>query len=58
MEGTAQSARLAEYAHAHPEVSFCCVEGTWYAWKPAADGGELSHGRDEDELLAKLQRQQ
>ncbi len=54
MERITQTAasRLAEYARTH-EISI--VEGNHYAWKPAADGGgELTHGRTEDELLAKL----
>ena len=46
--------RLAELARAHPEVSICQVEGTWHAWIPAGSGGAEMHGRDEDELAAKL----
>lgn len=51
------SLRLAAYARAHPEISVCQVEGTWHAWKPEpgdAFSGEMTHGRSEDELLAKL----
>jgi hypothetical protein len=38
----------------------CQVEGTWHAWTPVVCGcgcgyaGTEDHGRDEDELLAKL----
>jgi hypothetical protein len=52
-----QQARLAENARDRPEDT-CCVEGTCYGWKPGPPGdefaGETSHGRTEDELLAKL----
>lgn len=48
--------RLAEYKRAHPEADICRVEGTWHAWVPDERGGAEAHGRDEDELLAKLAR--
>ncbi len=55
MEGTAQTPRLAEYERTH---SICCAGGHHYAWKPSPGGdelaGELTHGRTEDELAAKL----
>ena len=53
MEGITQAAasRLAEYYRTHEIYR---VEDNWYAWKPAPDGGELTHGRTEDELAAKL----
>jgi hypothetical protein len=60
MEGiipAAASARLAEYKQAHPEVDIDCIEGNHYAWKPVPGdefAGEFSHGRTEEELLAKL----
>jgi hypothetical protein len=57
MEGIMETSasRLAEYARAHPEISICQVDDIWRAWLPAGGcaGGEV-HGRDEDELLAKL----
>jgi hypothetical protein len=44
-----------EYERAHPGVSIYEDEfGEHYAWKATPDGGELTHGRTEDELLAKL----
>jgi len=49
--------RLAEYGHAHPELRI--YQGEFrihYAWKPSPDGGELTYGRTEDELLDKLER--
>ena len=49
--------RLAMYQRAHPE--FRIYEGEFrihYAWKPSPDGGELTYGRTEDELLDKLER--
>jgi hypothetical protein len=43
---------------AHPGTSIYTDErGVHYAWKPAPGdrlSGELTHGRTEDELLAKL----
>ena len=59
MEGIAlrPGSPLAEFAAEHGEISFCRVEGNCYAWTPAPGdefAGELAHGRDEDELLAKL----
>ena len=60
MKGTIQAAvsRLAEYGRAHPGCRIYQVEGNHYAWKPDPGGdglsGELTHGRTEDELLAKL----
>lgn len=48
------AAALAEYERAHPEAVICLVEGTWHAWLPSGCGGGEVHGRDEDELLAKL----
>lgn len=48
------ASRLAEYARAHPGAAICLVEGTWHAWLPDGCGGDEFHGRDEDELLAKL----
>lgn len=54
MEGIT-AARIAEYARTHPETSVCCVDGIWHAWIPdGSGGGSEAHGRDEDELLAKL----
>jgi hypothetical protein len=53
MEGTT---RLAEFLAGHPEVE--CpppVDGVLHAWIPdGSGGGAAAHGRDEDELLAKL----
>lgn len=46
--------RLAAFEREHPEVSACCVGGTWHAWIPDGHGGAETHGRTLDELLAKL----
>lgn len=58
MEGISRlpAARLAEYQRAHPGTVISRVEGIWRAWVPGRDSvsGELTHGRTEDELLAKL----
>jgi hypothetical protein len=40
-----------------PGTVICQVEGNHYAWKPAPGdefAGEMTHGRTEEELLAKL----
>jgi hypothetical protein len=49
--------RLAMYQNAHPELHIYQDEfGNHYAWKPSGDGGELTYGRTEKELLGKLER--
>lgn len=54
MEGIT-AARIAQVARTHPEADICQVDGIWHAWIPdGAGGGSEAHGRDEDELLAKL----
>lgn len=55
MDGTV--ARLAAFARAHPGTEICQVEEIWRAWLPVGDngGGYELHGRDEAELLAKLE---
>jgi hypothetical protein len=56
MEGIT-AARIDRIARTHPEADICLVEGTWHAWKPEPGdpfSGEMTHGRTEDELLAKL----
>jgi len=56
MEGITRQpgAAAAEYQRAHPGTVICQVEGTWHAWVPDGNGGAESHGRTEEELLAKL----
>ena len=59
MEGItgAPGSRLAEYERAHPGTVVSHVEGVVRAWKPEPGdplSGELTYGRTEDELLAKL----
>ena len=57
MEGITRwpGSRAAEYERDHPGVSIYTDEfGEHYAWKPTPDGGELTHGHTEDELVAKL----
>lgn len=59
MEGTTQTAasRLAEFEHGHREFAISRVEGVVRAWKQVPGdpfSGELTYGRTEDELLAKL----
>ena len=50
--------RASEYERDHPDVSIYEGEfGEHYAWKAAPGdrlSGELTHGRTEEELLAKL----
>jgi hypothetical protein len=50
--------RAREYERAHPGVRIYKGEfGECYAWKPSPGdrlSGELTHGRTEEELLAKL----
>jgi hypothetical protein len=59
MEGILRwpGSRADEYRHAYGVSIYTDEFGEHYAWKPApGDGlsGELTHGRTEDELLAKL----
>jgi hypothetical protein len=56
MEGNAKppAASAAEYQRTHPGAVICQVEGTWHAWVPDGNGGAETHGRTEEELLAKL----
>jgi hypothetical protein len=57
MEGTARlpGSRAAEYQDKHPGAVICQVDGVWHAWVPDGRGGGAEfHGRDEDELAAKL----
>jgi hypothetical protein len=47
--------RAREYERAHPGTRIYEGDfGEHYAWKATPDGGELTHGHTEDELLAKL----
>jgi len=59
VEGIAKTAaaRPADCDRVPAGISFYQVEGNHYAWKPVPGdelSGELSHGRTEGELLAKL----
>jgi hypothetical protein len=59
MEGITRppGSRAAEYQRDHPGTVICQVEGVVRAWKPEPGdplSGELTWGRTEDELLAKL----
>ena len=59
MEGNTctTASRLAEFEHGHREFAISRVEGIARAWKPEPGdpfSGELTYGRTEDELLAKL----
>ena len=59
MEGISRlpGSRLAEYERGHREFVISQVEGVVRAWKPEPGdpfSGELTYGRTEDELLAKL----
>lgn len=62
MEGILQwfRSRADEYERAHPGTRIYEGEfGEHYAWKPVPGdelSGELTHGRTEEELLAKLAR--
>jgi hypothetical protein len=60
MEGTTpllHGSGLAEFEHGHPEFAISRVEGIVRAWKPVPGdpfSGEMTYGRTEAELLAKL----
>jgi hypothetical protein len=56
MEGNT-TARLDEYARTHPGTDISRVGGIWRAWIPSnwdPRAGQMAHGRDAGELLAKL----
>ncbi len=49
-----QQARIAEFRAAHPEVTICCVEGTWRATVHLDRGYGEMHAADEAALISKL----